>query len=89
MGFLCVGGDVEGCSFGVDGCFEEDEVALLELVGTAVQVELLEAGQAGEEGDYAVAAVVAFADGDAAGVEKGEGCVEGGEAGGVGDCFSI
>jgi hypothetical protein len=24
-----------------------------------------------------------------AGVEEGEGCVEGGEAGGVGDCFSV
>jgi hypothetical protein len=25
--FLCVGRDVEGCSFGVDGCFEEDYIA--------------------------------------------------------------
>jgi hypothetical protein len=36
-----------------------------------------------------MAAVVAFADGDAAGVEEGKGCVEGGEAGRVGDCFSV
>jgi hypothetical protein len=36
-----------------------------------------------------MAAVIAFANGDAAWVEEGEGCVEGGEAGGVGDCFSI
>jgi hypothetical protein len=38
MCFLSVGGDVEGCSFGVDGCFEEDYVSLFEERGVAVQV---------------------------------------------------
>lgn len=87
--FLCVRSDVEGGAFGVDGGFEEDDVALLEVVGVAVEVEFLQARETGEEGDYAVAAMVAFADGDAAGVKEGEGCVEGGETGGVGDCFAV
>lgn len=89
VGFLCVRGDVEGGAFGVDRGFEEDDVALLEGVGVAVEIESLQARETGEEGDYAVAAVVAFADGDPAGVEEGECCVEGGETGGVGDCFAV
>lgn len=89
MGFLGVRGDVEGCSFGIDRGFEEDDVALLEVVGVAVEIEFLQARETGEEGDYSMAAVVALADGDAAWVEEGESCVEGRETGGVGDCFSV
>lgn len=89
VGFLCICRDVEGGAFGVDRGFEEDDVALLKGVGVAVEVEFLQARETGEEGDYAVAAVVAVADGDPAGIEEGEGCVEGRETGGVGDCFAV
>lgn len=62
VGFFCEVCDVEGCAFRVDGCFEKDYIAGLEVFGLAVEVEFLEAGETGEEGDDAVAAVVAVAD---------------------------
>lgn len=66
MGFLGVCSDVESRAFGIDGSFEEDNVSGGEVLSRAVEGEFLEATDAGEESDYAVAAMVAFSDGDAA-----------------------
>ncbi len=50
-----------------------------------LQVELLQPGELGDQGDDAVAAVIAGADGDALGVEEDEEGVERREAGAVGE----
>ena len=66
VGFLGICSDIEGCAFGIDGSFEEDNVSGGEILSRAVEGEFLEAADAGEEGDYAMAAMVTFSDGDAA-----------------------
>ena len=70
---------------GVERRLDVQDVARAELgeVGGR-EGQLLQAGQLGEQADDAVAAVVAAADGDAAGVEEDEERVEGGQARGVG-----
>ena len=60
-------------------------IAFLKLFCWTIQGQLLEARQLLVNGDYAVAAMVAFANGDALGIQEDECCVKGGEAGGVGE----
>lgn len=83
VGDLGVVGNVEGEAGGVDRGFEDKEIALGEGGGGAVEGEFGAGGEALVEGDDAVGAVVARADGDGAGVEEGEERVEGREPRGV------
>lgn len=66
VGLLRIRGDVECYSGWVEGCFKEDDIASFEVCRWTVQRELLQACEAGDESDYAVAAMVVCAYGDAA-----------------------
>lgn len=84
MRLIRIRGDVEGDSFRVERCFEEDYIARLQEGRITVEWQFFKTRESGEEGYHAVAAVVAVRDGDAARVEEGERCVQGGEAGCIG-----
>lgn len=77
VSFFCEVGDVEGGAFWINRSFEEDDVSLAEVFWFAFEGQFFQACCAGEESYDTVAAVVAFADRDAAGVEEGESCMEG------------
>lgn len=85
MRFVGICLNVERDTVRVDRRLEQNQISGLELFSRAVERQFLQACEAGEDANNAVAAVVAIADGDALGVEEGECSVEGGEAGGVGE----
>jgi hypothetical protein len=62
--------DAECGADGVDRCLEEDHITFLQVFDGTVQGELLEPCEPGEHADDFVAAVVAFADGDAPRVQQ-------------------
>lgn len=65
------------------------DVPLAELLRRAVQRQDLGAGEFPVQGQHAVAAVVAAADGDAFRVQEDVGGVQGGEAGAIADGWGV
>lgn len=75
MSLLRVRFDAECGAEWVHRCLEEDHITFLQVFCGTVQRELLESCETGENTDDFVAAVVAFANGDAPWVQKDQGCM--------------
>lgn len=72
---------IVGGALGIERGFHVNDIAGVEILGGTIEREFLEPGKLGVHVYDAVTAVVAFADGNAFGVEIDEGGVEGGETG--------
>lgn len=89
VGLLGVVLNVEGHALRIDGGLEQDNVSSLQLFRRAVDIQLLKSGQARHQSDHAVAPMIAFPDGDMAGVEEHQRRVECGQTGGVGQGMAV
>lgn len=81
MRFLGKSSEIVGGAIGIERGFHVDDVPGMEILGGTIERQFLEPGQFGVHVYDAVTAVVAFADGNAFGVEIDERGVEGGETG--------
>ena len=89
VGLLRIFFNVEGSAGWIDRRFEMDDVAGFELLGWAVERQLLKAGKALENLYHTVASMISFSDCNSLGIQQDQGGMERCQTRRITDCLTI